>query len=543
VIGYTILAELGRGSTGVVYKARHEKLKRVVALKMVLTAQGGSREMSRFLAEAEVVARLHHPNIVQIYEVGEHDGRPYLALEFVSGGTLRRRLNSGGQPIRASTQLVAILARAVHLAHLRGIVHRDLKPANILLARPLSSEETTTVNNDQVEAEELFGIPKITDFGLAKRLDSDGGSHPTADVMGTPLYMAPEQARSRTEEVGPPTDVYALGAILYELLTGRPPFKADSMIEILRQVSTDPPPSPRSLRAWISRDLEAIVLKCLEKDPRKRYTTAQALADDLGRFLNGEPVRARAVGVPERLWRWCLRNPVPASLLLTATFVLAFGLLYLSHLSDVIMRANAEREAAQQTTMLLQTMACYSKEVVENAARAGVKPRHDFKSEAGGIPFPVAFTIELSDNLKKNADILGMEVRIYSDQRFRFRGPPGTAHLDDWERKALDHLRANPHEPVKEFTTYKRTLSLRYATPLLMKQSCVDCHNVHLESQKKDWQVDDVRGVLEIIRPLGGDQQEAQERLRGTYALLGGVGVVLLTICGLVLGIGRRRRG
>jgi len=305
VPGYEVLEELGRGGMGIVYRARQTRLKRVVALKMILAGAGADdEELSRSRTEAEAVARLQHPNIVQIYEVGEHDGRPYCALEFVDGGSLADKLAHTPQPPRYAAAVMQALARAVHHAHQQGVIHRDLKPANVLLTRQ--------------------GTPKVTDFGLAKRLDVDSARTRTGMVMGTPSYMAPEQAAGRTKEIGPAADTYALGAVFYEMLTGRPPFQGASVYDTLLQVQTQEPVPPRQLNPAAPRDLETVCLKCLQKDPRKRYASADELADDLRRFLGGEPVQARPVGRAERLARWSRRNPRLA--IVTGLLLLALAL-------------------------------------------------------------------------------------------------------------------------------------------------------------------------------------------------------------------------
>jgi len=295
VEGYTILSELGRGGMGVVYKARQKKLNRIVALKMVLAgAHAGQEQLARFYTEAEAVAHLQQPNIVQIYEVGEHEGLPYFSLEFVDGGSLSQRIDGKPQPVSETATMVELLARAMAYAHERGIVHRDLKPANVLLTKD--------------------GQPKITDFGLAKRLESDASQTRSGTLMGTPNYMAPEQARGLVREVGPLADVYALGVILYEMLVGRTPFLGASILDTLQQVRNQEPVPPSRLQPKVPRDLETICLKCLEKEPPKRYDSSAALADDLHRFLAGEPILARPVGAPERIWRWCQRNRRVAAL-------------------------------------------------------------------------------------------------------------------------------------------------------------------------------------------------------------------------------------
>ncbi len=333
--GYEIRGVLGRGAMGVVYEARQVALDRLVALKMILAGQEADAEdLARFRAEAEAVARLQHPNIVQIYEVGEHAGRPFFSLELVAGGSLDHRLRAAPQPPRPAAQLVATLARAVHYAHQHGVVHRDLKPANILLQSGTTNHTNHTNQNQTERTSGLTGpsaapssydscdscdswlnsLPKITDFGLAKRLDADGGRTQSGVVVGTPSYMAPEQARGKGRGIGPATDVYALGATLYELLTGRPPFQAATTWETLDQVCSRDPVPPRQLQPGVPRDLETICLKCLAKEPGRRYASAEDLAGDLGRFLAGEPIHARPVGSVERLVKWARRRPAAAAL-------------------------------------------------------------------------------------------------------------------------------------------------------------------------------------------------------------------------------------
>jgi serine/threonine-protein kinase len=304
---------------GVVYRARQVVLNRVVALKMIpfrLDLIGEKREevLARFRREAESIAQLQHPNVVQVFEVGTHSGGPFLALEYLPGGSLDRRLGGKPQPPADAAQLVYTLARAVHSAHAAGIVHRDLKPANVLMTAD--------------------GTPKIADFGLARSFgpESIGAQHLTTDgaLVGTPAYMAPEQARGKTAEVGPGSDVWALGAILYEMLTGKPPFLGATSMDTLMLVLTNEPAPPRLLQPKVPRDLETICLKCLQKEPSRRYATALALADDLERFIAGKPVAARRVGWLERGWRWCGRNRVLAGALTTLALTLIAGLLTMS---------------------------------------------------------------------------------------------------------------------------------------------------------------------------------------------------------------------
>jgi serine/threonine protein kinase len=299
VPGYEILEELGRGGMGVVYKARQRAINRLVALKMILAGPTPSAEaVARFRGEAEAVGRLQHPNVVQIHEVGKAGDRPFFSLEFVDGGTLADRVGQTPQPPAKAARLVEVVARAVHAAHRRGVIHRDLKPGNVLLAAATDAELPTTD----------YGVPKVSDFGLAKLLDSDAGHTQTGSAVGTPSYMAPEQAKGELKAIGPATDVYALGAILYHLLTGRPPFQGPTALEVMIQVTTHPPLPPRHLQSAVPPELEAICLKCLNKQPRDRYASAEALADDLGRFLGGRPVEAPTPVAGHAQWRWSRRH-------------------------------------------------------------------------------------------------------------------------------------------------------------------------------------------------------------------------------------------
>jgi tetratricopeptide (TPR) repeat protein/tRNA A-37 threonylcarbamoyl transferase component Bud32 len=333
VAGYEILGVLGRGGMGVVYKARHIKLNRLVALKMVLAgAHAAPQALQRFRTEAEAVAHLQHPNIVQIYEIGEQDGLPFFSLEYLDGGCLLDQLDGKPLPERKAAGLIEQLARAMHYAHAHGVVHRDLKPGNVLLAGD--------------------GTLKITDFGLAKRIDLDGagGQTRTGAIMGTPYYMAPEQAAGRTRQIGPATDVYALGAMLYEMLTGRPPFRGVSAMDTVQQVLALEPVPPSRLRQRLPRDLETVCLKCLRKEPDKRYGSALELAEDLRHFQAGEPIRARPVGPWERAVKWARRRPAQAAVagLMAVSFVLVTaGSLGLNAFYQRAERERLRREQAE----------------------------------------------------------------------------------------------------------------------------------------------------------------------------------------------------
>jgi serine/threonine protein kinase/tetratricopeptide (TPR) repeat protein len=315
--GYQMLRRLGRGAMGDVYLACQVRLKRLVALKMIRANLSGAGVRERFQAEAEAVARLQHPNIVQIYEVGDIDGQPFLALEYVAGGSLDGHLNGMPLPPGDAADLVQGLARAVQHAHERGLVHRDLKPGNVLLQRTEDrvqrAEDTEEAVLSSVVCLLSSVLPKVSDFGLAQRLGAADSPRAGA-VVGTPSYMAPEQAAGDHHRIGPRTDVYALGAILYECLTGRPPFRGASVDETLAQVRDREPVPVRQLRPGVPRDLETIALKCLQKEPDRRYASATELADDLARFVRGEPVYARPLGPVGRLWKWARRRPVVAAL-------------------------------------------------------------------------------------------------------------------------------------------------------------------------------------------------------------------------------------
>lgn len=316
VPGYEIIEELGQGAMGIVYKARQKRLNRIVALKMLVTAGHGA-SLARAQTEAESVAQLQHPNIVQIFEVQEHNGALFFAFEYVEGGVLNP--DDVNSPRRAA-ELIEVLARGVHYAHEQGVIHRDLKPDNVLLT--------------------LDGTPKIADFGLAKRLETDSGQTQDGAIMGTPYYMAPEQAAGQVDAISPATDIYSLGGILYKLLTKQTPFDDQNIVQLLQKVRTAEPPAPRKIERKIHPDLETICLKCLEKAPLSRYATAADLADDLRRFLNSEPIEAKPIGPIERSFRWLRKRIIPVSL--------TVSLLIAAVLAVSLIVSSAEKSKARQ---------------------------------------------------------------------------------------------------------------------------------------------------------------------------------------------------
>jgi tetratricopeptide (TPR) repeat protein len=373
VPGYEIIRELGRGGMGVVYLARDRRLKRLVALKMVLAGAHADPETRlRFRREAEAIARLQHPGIVQIHDVGEHHGRPFLSLEYVEGSNLAYQMAWGAVAPRTTATLIEKLARIIHHAHERGIVHRDLTPRNVLLA------ECDSAQGLAFQPAGPWFEPKITDFGLAKELDTDLGQTQTGAIVGTPAYMAPEQAQGRPRDIGVATDVYALGAMLYELLTGRPPFMGETGHDTLRQIVEDDPAPPTRLQNRVPRDLETIALVCLEKDPRKRFQSASQLADDLHRYLTSEPIHARPASRRERAAKWARRHPTATALL----FVVAASLVALVT-GGVIYNAQLRRERDRAENNLELAMRAVDEMLTEvGEVQLATEPRMEEKRRA-----------------------------------------------------------------------------------------------------------------------------------------------------------------
>lgn len=551
VPGYEILGELGRGGMGVVYKARQLDLHRTVALKMVLAGtQGGPKDLARFRVEAAAIARLQHPNIVQIHDVGEAAGRPYIVLEFVAGGSLAQHIQGRPQPVRPAAQLIETLARAVHAAHASGVIHRDLKPANILLqragVRALGDGETSSLTPDAGPLICSSLTPKITDFGLAKCAGGDGeppdvrGPTVTGELLGTPNYMAPEQAMVPRQPIGPAADVYALGAILYELLTGRPPFTGETPLATVLQVLHNEPVSVTSLRPDVPRDLETICLKCLRKDTHKRYGSVLELAEDVQRFLRDEPIRARPVMAWEKLWLWVRRHPLPTGLLAAGLLAPAVALVVLSLLSARLVRSAALESAAQQAELLEVANDEYSR-IVTRVEQAHYPVNKMVPPTPGTVPLsiPATFLHDIGEHLAQTSRT-GVQVRQYSDYPFPWRADGGPR--DDFERRALQRLRQSQgRETVHEFTEIGGQRVVRYAQARVMKSACVECHNTHPQSRRTDWQEGDVRGVLVIIRPLDKDEARVSEALH--LALLLSAVVSCLLVGGSMLAVWAGRQG
>ncbi|MGO8691622.1 MAG: protein kinase domain-containing protein [Thermoguttaceae bacterium] len=393
VPGYEILEEVGRGGMAVVYKARQIALDRIVALKTILPSSAGAEEeRTRFLREARVMALLQHPNVIQIHEIGYSGDRPFLAMEFMGGGSLAASLAGKPMSPQQAAALVAVLADAVQRAHQQGVIHRDLKPGNILL----SAE----------------GTAKIGDFGLAKWFALPNSSAQQTQVMGTPSYMAPEQAFGRCA-LGPAVDVYALGAILYELLTGRPPFLSDNPLDTLHLVDTQEPIPPRRWQPKVPRDLETICLKCLEKEPRRRYASARALCDDLQQFSAGKAISARPAGPLEHAWRWARHHRVAAALLSAAVAAL-LAVVAIVGFFNRRLAAELDRTAAEHRRVL-KTEGQLDQTLTRSVAR---RLDSDLR-ELAAIPLTMAALLEKTPNWNDSRlekllrDLLGKQPMIF----------------------------------------------------------------------------------------------------------------------------------
>ncbi len=495
VPGYEILGELGRGGMGVVYRARQVGLNRLVALKMILAGNHASPEdLERFRREAEAVALLQHPHVIQIYEVNEVEGRPYFSLEYCPGGSLADTLDGTPWPPAKAAELVLTLARAMHAAHTAGIVHRDLKPANVLLAAD--------------------GSPRITDFGLAKNLNSRNGPTQTGDVMGTPSYMAPEQAGGRTHKIGTVTDVYALGAILYELLTGRPPFKGASSVETVMQVLHGDLVPPRTLQPRLPRNLETICLQCLRKEPHKRPHSALALAQELERFLKGEPILARRPSLVERGLHWARKRPVQ-TILMAAGLVFFFGLVlagFLSYREVQASRANALVEAlvkadASEVPRLLEEMKNYRAWTPRRLQRVGQRP--DLKESAR-----LRLSLALLDGAGPDK---ALEQRKYLEHRLLDCTIPELllicASLDPVKTELigpLDKVMNDPTQPAR--ARFHATLALARYAPEDVDWS--EGNLTFLTEQLLDSSRDDQRDVRSFLKPL---RQKVRPHLKAVF--------------------------
>ena len=535
---FELISELGVGAFGFVFKAHDTELSRLVALKVQRAGTFATDEdVERFQREAQSIAQLNHPGIVSVYDtVRSDEDICYLVTEYVDGESLESKLEKGNLPFKKIATLIASVSDALQYAHHQGIIHRDIKPSNVLI----DGEDN----------------PHVMDFGLAKRIhDVSHTLTSMGRVMGTPAYMSPEQASGDSRKVDSRSDIYSIGVVLYEMLTGERPFQGNRRM-LLLQILEDEPRSLQLLNRSIPADLETICLKALSKSPDRRYQSASEFAEDLRRFINDQPIKARPMGRAEKLWRWCRTYPLAASLLLAIPLVAIGGFAYLSSLSTNFVHSTALESTRMEANMLEDINEYYSENVIGPLDQKQVPVTHRYSETPNSIPRPFTFMIDAGQRISKNES--GMQVKIYSDYPWRESCGPH----DNFEKRAINALglecrteaeakdgsdvRRSSKEDVDgrsyhEFDEVNGEPVLRYARAQIMKQSCIDCHNNHSASPKRNWVVGEVAGVLSITRPLKRDIESTRSGLKSAFNLIAGVAVFLTGLALCVFWSGKRR--